>query len=338
MRDISVLSPTRMTWGRPATEPGAGWAVIDVETSGFRPSSARVISLAVLALDPDGHVEQSVVSLLNPGVDPGPTHVHGLTAAMLEDQPQFADIVGDVVELVRGRTLVAHNAAFDYAFLTSEAEMAGVELPIDTVMCTVELARRLELGIDNLRLETLAAHWGVTQRRPHDAFDDAVVLTSVLAAALERARQRDVWLPVRPVTRRHWPSGRVTHEELRPLKMLASRMPCPYLNPGLYVRGRPLVQGMRVALAAEVERTHEELVERILYAGLAYADAVDRETSLVICNERRPAHGKGYQAHELGVPVVSDAKFMDCVGTVANGTGVEEFIDTARSGEQFALF
>jgi DNA polymerase-3 subunit epsilon len=264
--------------------------------------------------------------------------VHGLTAAMLEDQPQFSDIVGDVVELLRGRTLVAHNVAFDYGFLTAEAEMADVELPIDTVMCTVELARRLELGVDNLRLETLAAHWGVTQRRPHDAFDDAVVLTNVLAAALRRARERGVWLPVRPVTRRHWPSGRVTHDELRPLKMLASRMPCPYLNPGPYVRGRPLVQGMRVALAAEVERTHEELVERILHAGLAYADAVDRETSLVICNERRPAHGKGYLARELGVPVVSDAKFMDCVGAVAGGSGVEEFIDVARAGEQFALF
>jgi DNA polymerase III subunit epsilon len=338
MPDTSVASPMVTTWGRPATEPGAGWAVVDVETSGFKPGSARVISLAVLALDADGQVEQSVVSLLNPGVDPGPTHVHGLTAAMLEDQPQFADIVADVAELVRGRTLVAHNVGFDYAFLTAEAEMVDVELPIDTVMCTVELARRLELGIDNLRLETLAAHWGVIQRRPHDAFDDAAVLTNVLAAALERARERDVWLPVRPVTRRRWPSGRITHEELRPLKMLASRMPCPYLNPGPYVRGRPLVQGMRVALAAEVGRTHEELVERILHAGLAYADAVDRETSLVVCNESRAAHGKGYQARELGVPVVSDAKFMDCVATVAGGTGVEDFIDAARAGEQFALF
>jgi DNA polymerase-3 subunit epsilon len=333
-----AASPTTMTWGRPATDSGEGWAVIDVETSGFRPSSARVISLAMLALDAEGHVEQSVVSLLNPGVDPGPTHVHGLTAEMLEDQPQFSEIVGDVVELVRGRTLVAHNVAFDYGFLVAEAELADVELPIDNVMCTLELARRLELGIDNLRLETLAAYWGVTQRRPHDAFDDAVVLTDVLAAALQRARERDVWLPVRPVTRRRWPSGRITHDELRPLKMLASRMPCPYLNPGPYVRGRPLVQGMRVALAAEVERTHEELVERILHAGLAYADAVDRETSLVICNERRPAHGKGYLAHELGVPVVSDAKFMDCVGAVVDGTGVEDFVDVARAGEQFALF
>src|SRR5277367_6202910 len=193
MPDVPV-----MPWGRPVTGPGAGWAVIDVETSGFRPSNARVISLAVLALDAQGQVEQSVVSLLNPGVDPGPTHVHGLTAAMLEDQPQFSDIVGDVVELLRGRTLVAHNVAFDYGFLAAEAEFAEAELPIDTVMCTVELARRLELGIDNLRLETLAAHWGVTQERPHDAFDDAMVLTGVLASALDRARDRDVWLPVRP--------------------------------------------------------------------------------------------------------------------------------------------
>ena len=179
----------RVSWGRPASEPDGGWAVIDVETSGFRPGQARVISLAVLGLDADGRVEQSVVSLLNPGVDPGPTHVHGLTAAMLEDQPQFADVVDDVVKVLDGRTLVAHNVAFDYAFLAAEAELAEAELPIDSVMCTVELARRLDLGIDNLRLETLAAHWGVTQERPHDAFDDAVVLTGVLASALERARR-----------------------------------------------------------------------------------------------------------------------------------------------------
>ncbi|BCP34977.1 DNA polymerase III subunit epsilon [Mycobacterium intracellulare M.i.198] len=327
-----------MCWGRPASEPDAGWAVIDVETSGFRPGQARIISLAVLGLDSDGEVEQSVVSLLNPGVDPGPTHVHGLTAAMLEDQPQFADIAPDVIDVLRGRTLVAHNVAFDYAFLAAEAELADIELPVDSVMCTVELARRLDLGVDNLRLETLAAHWSVTQERPHDAFDDAMVLTGVLASALKLARDGDVWLPVHPVTRRRWPNGRVTHDELRPLKVLASRMPCPYLNPGPYVGGRPLVQGMRVALAAEVGRTHEELVERILHAGLAYSEAVDRETSLVVCNDPAPEQGKGYLARKLGVPVISDATFMDCVRAVIGGTSMDEFADTTNSDPQLALF
>src|ERR1700692_4548128 len=116
-----------MPWGRPASEPDAGWAVIDVETSGFRPGQARVISLAVLGLDADGRVEQSVVSLLNPGVDPGPTHVHGLTTAMLADQPTFADIADDLLDVLKGRTLLAHNVAFDHAFLSAAAALAEAE-------------------------------------------------------------------------------------------------------------------------------------------------------------------------------------------------------------------
>jgi DNA polymerase-3 subunit epsilon len=326
------------TWGRPADEPGAGWAVVDVETSGFRPGQARIISLAALALDAAGNVERSVVSLLNPGVDPGPTHVHGLTSEMLAGQPQFIDVAAELVDLLRGRTLVAHNVAFDYAFLAAEAEIAETELPTDTVMCTVELARRLELGTENLRLETVAAHWGLSQLRPHDAFDDALVLSRILSRVLARARDRDVWLPVRPVTRRRWPNGHVTHEELRPLKTVASRMPCPWVNPGRFVAGRPLVQGMRVALSAEVDRTHEELVERMLHAGLAYADLLDPETSLLICNDSTVAQGKGFLARELGVPLVSDADFMKQIGAVVGGTGVEEFADATVCGDQFALF
>ncbi len=334
----AILNSVKHPWGRPATETGDGWVVVDLETSGFHPNQARVISVAALALDVDGRVEQSVVSLLNPGVDPGPTHVHGLTAEMLEDQPTFAEIAGDLAELLRGRTLVAHNAGFDYGFLAAEADAAEAELPIDSVMCTVELTRRLDLGLDNLRLETLAQHWGVAQLRPHDAFDDAMVLSRVLAPAVERARERDVWLPVRPVTRRRWPNGRITHDELRPLKALAARMPCPYLNPGRYIGGRPMVQGMRVALSGEVARTHEELVERILHAGLAYSDSVDTETSVVICNEKNPLQGKGFAAREIGIPMVSDDHFMDNVGHVIGGTGIEQFADTTSDGDQFALF
>jgi DNA polymerase III subunit epsilon len=325
-------------WGRPAAEPGAGWAVVDVETSGFRPGQARIVSVAALAVGDDGNVERSVSSLLNPGVDPGPTHVHGLTADMLAGQPSFADVAPDLVEVLRGRTLVAHNVGFDYSFLTAEAELASVELPIDTVMCTVELARRLDLGCENMRLETLAAHWDISQMRPHDALDDALVLAQILKPTLVRARERKVWLPLRAVERRRWPSGLVTHEELRPLKMIASRLPCPYLNPGRFVRGRPLVQGMRVALSAEMKRTHEELVERILHVGLAYSDAVDPETSLVICNEPKPEQGKGYQANELGVPLVSDTEFMDHLDGVIGGTDIEEFTDHTLHGGQFALF
>lgn len=325
-------------WGRPTTQPGAGWAVVDVETSGFNPRQARIVSIAALAVGDDGNVERCFSTLLDPGVDPGPTHVHGLTTEMLAGQPTFADIVGELVQVLEGRTLVAHNVAFDYSFLAAEAELVGAELPIDTTMCTVELMRRLQLGTENLRLATLAAHWGVTQMRPHDALDDALVLAQILKPALVGAHERRTWLPVRPVGRRTWPNGQTTHDELRPLKTVAARLPRPFENPGRYVRGRPLVQGMAVALSTEVTHTYEELIERILHAGLAYTEAVDQQTSLVLCDAQNPEQGRGYVADEVGIPLVGDAEFMQLVEHVVGGKDVEQFTDPTLSGDQFALF
>ncbi|MDZ5084040.1 MULTISPECIES: DEDDh family exonuclease [Mycobacteriaceae] len=325
-------------WGRPADQPGTGWAVVDVETSGFRPGQARIVSVAALALSDDGNVEKSLYSLLNPGVDPGPTHVHGLTAEMLAGQPTFGDVAADLVEVLRGRTLVAHNVGFDYSFLAAEAELVDVELPVEDVMCTVELARRLDLGLANLRLETLARHWGISQMRPHDALDDAMVLAQILKPVLVRARERRVWLPVHPVTRRSWPNGRVTHDELHPLKVVAARRPCPYANPGRFVPQRPLVQGMRVGLAGVQGRTYEELLERILHAGLAYTETVDQHTSLIVCDETSPEQGKGYQAAGLGVPLVCTADFIDLLDTVVGGADIEAFTDTTTVDDQFTLF
>ena len=314
-----------------------GWVVVDVETSGFRPGYARVLSVAALALDPDGRVEQSVVSLVNPGVDPGPTHVHGITADMLEDQPTFADIAKDLSELVHGRTLVAHNAGFDHSFLVAEAELARTALPVDTVMCTVELARRLDLGLENLRLETLARHWESRRRAPTTPSDDALVLSRVLTPALQRARERDVAAgaagdPAVLAQRSGHPRRTQAIEDAR----LADGLPISEPGPvpagwsagpghasGALGRGEPYPRGTRRTNPAR---------------GLAYADAVDPETSLVICNETAPDHGKGFQARELGVPTVSDEQFMRRVAAVTGGIGVETFEPSVDQGQQFALF
>jgi DNA polymerase-3 subunit epsilon len=90
---------------------------------------------------------------------------------------------------------------------------------------------------------------------------------------------------------------------------------------------------------AECTRNQEELIERILHAGLTYSDVVGPETSLVVCNEPRSERGNADLAREFGVPVVSDAQFMAYVGAVVGGTGAKEFTDvTAVGGPQFALF
>ena len=58
----------------------------------------------------------------------------------------------------------------------------------------------------------------------------------------------------------------------------------------------------------------------------------------MICNAPQPDQGKGYQARELGVPMVSDQQFMASVDGVANGTGIDNFEPSVDQGQQFALF
>lgn len=171
--------------------------MVDVETSGTDPDRDRVISIAALTLAPDGTVEGTLSTLLNPGIaNTGPADIHGITADMLTGKPSFGTIVGQLSQLLRGRTLVAHNAAFDYAFLAAEAKRANSTLPVATVMCTVALARRLNLPTENVKLASLARFWGVAQARPHDAADDALVLTKVLRHALTYAHHHDIALPL----------------------------------------------------------------------------------------------------------------------------------------------
>ena len=179
----------------PAAE--AKWAVVDVETTGTTPGTHRIISVAALALDSDGTITDALVSLVNPGCVPGPTHIHGITQDMLIGKPRFSDVAANLAAILTGRTLVAHNAAFDYGFLAAEARRASTPLPVQSALCTLELARTLELGLDNLKLATLAKHWNVTQARPHDALDDALVLARILPHALACAHELAVPLPLR---------------------------------------------------------------------------------------------------------------------------------------------
>ena len=70
----------------------------------------------------------------------------------------------------------------------------------------------------------------------------------------------------------------------------------------------------------------------------AIVDTVDVHTSVVVCDERKPVQGKGFQAAELGVPLTSGADFMRDIGAVVGGPEVEMFVDAPSVDEQFTLF
>src|SRR5207253_2920946 len=99
------------------------FAGVDVETTGVRAFGGdRIIEIAVVMLD--GTV--AFHSLVNPGISV-PGFVQGLTGIapnMLFKAPPFDAIVDDVLDALSGCVFVAHNARFDWAFVSTENERA----------------------------------------------------------------------------------------------------------------------------------------------------------------------------------------------------------------------
>ncbi|MFE6767230.1 TerD family protein [Streptomyces sp. NPDC057689] len=283
------------------------WALVDVETSGLRPGHDRVLSLAVLTLDAHGNRTGEYATLLNPGCDPGPVHVHGLTPDRLAGAPTFEEVAAEVGELLSKRVMVAHNAQFDYDFLAHEFARARSWLPVNRRLCTLALNRLVGPATPDLKLGTLARHYGVRQERAHDAQDDVRVLSGILRGSLGAAEQLGLALPLLDCPPR------------QDYKPFVPKTPCLYRNPGRLTPGGPLVQGMKIAVTGETGISREELVARSVAAGLNVMTMVSRHTSAVVTNDPASGSAKLRRAAEEGVPVLDERTYLRLLESVLPG-------------------
>ncbi|WP_307026021.1 exonuclease domain-containing protein [Arthrobacter globiformis] len=173
----------------------AGFAVIDVETTGLFPGSHRIAEIAVVHVEPDGTVSNRWETLVNPQRDLGPQHIHGIRAADILNAPVFGDIAHDVMELMAGRVLVAHNVHFDYRFVSHEMGRAGLELPFEVheCMCTMKLARQYLPGAGR-SLKDCCDSFGLDLKNAHSAGDDAEAAAHVLSNYIRMDRESPHWI------------------------------------------------------------------------------------------------------------------------------------------------
>ncbi|MFJ7330114.1 TerD family protein [Streptomyces cyaneofuscatus] len=305
---MTLSSPSRDVPGR--RDYAFDWALVDVETSGLIARRDRVLSVAVVTIGPDGEQTGEFSTLLNPGCDPGPVDVHGLTAERLLGAPTFEQVAGRIGALLQDRVLVAHNAQFDYDFLAHEFARARLYLPVSQRLCTLALNRQVDPPAADMKLGTLAAHYGVPQTRAHDALDDTRVLAGILRATLREAARLDLPLPLVACP----PRQNVQFAPQPP------KTPCAYRNPGRAEAGGPLVQGMKIAITGETATSRAELVARSVAAGLNMMSSVSRHTSALVTDEAGSASAKARRAAAEGVPVIDERTFLRLLDDVRAGT------------------
>lgn len=173
--------------------------VLDTETTGLFPGLGhRVVEIGAVRLENWREVGQ-VSTLLQPGrkMDPKASSVNGIQDSDLADQPTFGEIANELMALLDGAVLVAHNAAFDASFLAQEMLIHGIVTngEPDTLsnpwLCTLQLARRyFHFGRNNL--SHIAQHLGVRMGRAHRALSDVYMTAEILKRMVRMLSQQQL--------------------------------------------------------------------------------------------------------------------------------------------------
>jgi DNA polymerase III epsilon subunit family exonuclease len=170
--------------GATADEPlrELSYVVVDTETTGGRSwLNDRITEIAAVVVR-GGEIVEVYETLVNPlrPIPPFITALTNITWDMVRTAPTFEQVAPDVLRVLEGNVFVAHNATFDWRFLTSELTRATGRQLRGRRLCTVKLARKVLPQLSRRSLDHVARYYGVTIHNRHRAGGDAVATAKCL--------------------------------------------------------------------------------------------------------------------------------------------------------------
>ncbi len=162
------------------------FAVVDIETTGLSPNHGHgICEIAVMRVK-GGKEKESFCSLINPGIhiSRGASYVNGITDDMVEDSPEFGDIVYEVLKLFDDAVIVCHNAPFDLKFIFAQMRKLRINPPDNPVIDTLLIARRY-YNFPSNSLGYIARELCIPVDDEHRAMGDVLTTKRVLDCFLE---------------------------------------------------------------------------------------------------------------------------------------------------------
>ena len=172
------------------------FAVVDVETTGGRPGHGdRITEIAIVRVH-GGAIVDVYETLVNPEcpIPPFISQITRITSEMVRNQPVFAGIAHAVAERLQGHIFVAHNASFDWRFVSHEVYRGTGQALDGTTLCTLRLARKVLPQLSRRNLDAVANFYAVEipPNARHRAAGDAIATAKCLIAMLKDAAGRDI--------------------------------------------------------------------------------------------------------------------------------------------------
>lgn len=153
------------------------FAVLDVETTGGRPSDSKITDISIFITD-GKEIKKEYSTLVNPEkkIDPFVIKLTGITNEMVANEAPFKDIAHEVSDILKNTIIVAHNADFDFQMLQKEFLDHGLTLA-NQKFCTVKAAKKAIPNLSSYSLGNLCDHLNISHENAHRAKADALATT-----------------------------------------------------------------------------------------------------------------------------------------------------------------
>jgi DNA polymerase III epsilon subunit family exonuclease len=159
------------------------YVAFDTETTGLSPRQSNVVEIAGVRFTGSGTEIARFSMLANPGgpIDPVVTSIHGIDDAMVTHAPSSINACQQFADWLReDDILIAHNAAFDVAFIASELTQGDLSCPRNVVIDSLRCARFMNLDVTNHKLGTLVEYFGFPETGYHRALADSIYVMSLM--------------------------------------------------------------------------------------------------------------------------------------------------------------
>ncbi|MEW6225984.1 MAG: polyribonucleotide nucleotidyltransferase [Chloroflexota bacterium] len=176
---IPYLEPLTDSVLRFADQAKAGeFVIIDVETTGTDPKMADLVEVAAVRVK-GGKITDRWSTLVNPGRPIVGNQMHGITDKDVKGAPSPAEAARKALDFAGDAPIVGHSVGFDIAFL-EEALGDGTRIEQGRYLDTLVIAREGYPDLENYKLGTLAAFFGIDLTANHRALPDAEATANLL--------------------------------------------------------------------------------------------------------------------------------------------------------------
>ena len=174
------------------------FVAVDVETTGTLSYVDHIVELAAVRFS-KGQVQSEFSVLINPGVSmpEEASRINGITDEMLKGKPSIDEVLEDFGSFCGTSWLVAHNAIFDFQFLSTALEQHHCLPPQGVMLDTYLLSKKMFPGLSNYKLSTVAEHFKISNTLFHRAKQDAWVCGQIFNKILKKLNEQNPLIAVK---------------------------------------------------------------------------------------------------------------------------------------------